>query len=147
MSGLLTPTRLYLAAAEGERAELLREYRERRSASLVWDAVEALAGAGLDVTVPHAVPEPVAVAQIAVRHRGLIGRVEGFGPDDYAEMVCAVRAVLGEVHPDDVADLAGHDLWETQDRWTGEPTPEPPLGTRPPASLLAMLRGSAAASL
>ena len=147
MTGPLAAVRLYLAADDILRAELLHRYRSRFSAQLVWDAVEALALAGLDVTVPQVVPEPVLVAEVALRHRDLIGRVDGFGPDEYAEMVGAVRSVLGELHPDDASDLAGHDLWETQDRWTGEPTAGVAHGTWQPVGLLAVLRGSATAAL
>lgn len=147
MSTPLAPVRLYLAATDTQRANLVGEYRQHQSASLVWSAVEALADAGLDVSVRHTVPEPVVVAEIAVRHRALIGHVDGFGPSEYAEMVAAVRSVLGEVHPDDAADLAAFDLWQGQDRWTGEPTAaSQPILTRA-AGALAMLRTTATAAL
>ena len=146
MTGPLAPIRMYLAANDTVRGNLVRLYRERFSAQLVWDAVEALADAGLDVSVEHAVPEAVVVAEIALRHRDLVGRVHGFGPDDYAEMMGAVRSVLGEFHPDDAADLAAHDLWETQDRWTGEPAAQQPQHARPTRAV-ALLRASAAAAL
>lgn len=138
---------LYLAASDAGRADLVREYRAHRSASVVWSAVEALAAAGLDVAVGQAVPEPVAVAEVALRHRALIGRIDGFGPDEYAEMVGAVRSVLGEVHPDDPADLAGHDLWEAQDRWTGEPVEQPRPVLAKASAAVSILRTSAAAAL
>ena len=147
MTAPLTAVQLYLSASDVQRAELVCDYRERRSASLVWSSVEALADARLDVAVRHAVPEPVVVAEIAVRHRALIGRVDGFSPTEYAEMVASVRSVLGEVHPDDAADLAAFDLWQGQDRWTGEPAAaSQPILARA-ADALVMLRTTAAAAL
>lgn len=116
----MTPIERWKAADEKQRQQLVDDYLSR-SASLVRDALSALQLAGLDVAVPDAsLPEPVVAAEVALRHRNLIGRVDGFGPGDYAEMVASVRSVLGEVHPDDAHELASFDLWETQDRWTGE---------------------------
>jgi hypothetical protein len=116
----LVAVRTYLAATDEQRAAVLREYGDNRSAAMVWGAIEALSDAGLDVLVSDLVPEAVMVAEVALRHRDRIGRVPGFGPAEYAEMVTAMRLILGELHPDDAADLAAQDLWESQDRWTGE---------------------------
>ncbi|GAA3635292.1 hypothetical protein [Microlunatus ginsengisoli] len=130
------PARLYLDATPVQRARLDRAYLAR-SADLIGSALAALNAAGLDTSVPDAtgtsgsgtgvaavpVPEAVRVAEVAVRHRHLVGRLPGFGPDAYAEMVAAIRAVFGELHPDDVGDLAPFDLWAVQDRHTGEPLP------------------------
>lgn len=142
----MTPIRLYLAASDAQLSALAIAYLSR-STCVIRAGVEALHAAGVDVSVPEPVSEPAAMAEIAVRHRDRIGRVPGFGPYEYAEMVAAMRSVFGELHPDDPADLASLDLWEIQDRHTGESVRAEHGQRERGRRALLMLRASAADNL
>lgn len=144
--------RKWRAASPALRRAVVDDYAGR-AASIIGRGLEALRSAGLDMSLPSApangpavdslagtpprggsdgpIPEAVLVAEIARRHRDMIGRLNGFGPAEYAEMVASVRMHLGELHPEDARDLAPDDLWQGQDRWTGEDLDTDPKHTDP----------------
>ena len=117
-----TPTQLWADATPAQR-DTVMQVAAGCSDGLISEGLAAMQRAGLDLTVDPALPAVVAYADVALRHRNRIGRIPGFDPAVYAEMVAPLRSVFGELHPDDHRDLAAHDMWQVQDRWTGELIP------------------------
>lgn len=115
-----TPTQLWLDSTAEQRRAVKEAFGEC-SRAMTREGVAGLRRAGLDLTVRRGLPDPAALAEVALRHRDRVGRIPGFGPSVYAEMIGPMRAGFGELHPDDARDLAAHDLWEVEDRWTGKP--------------------------